>query len=130
MKLFNINLNIQLLIWIIVGAITVSIDAILFIIMLNITHMLILSNFISGIFAISFNYVSNYKITFKSKESHQKNGIKYLLNLIFFWSLNTVLLKIWLTFLEYPLIAKLTLSAIQAPIGFITMRNFVFKLNK
>jgi len=130
MKFFKNHLDTQLIIWVTIGVITLSIDALFFTLMFKMTNLVIFSNFVSGILAITFNYLSHYKITFKSEESHQKSGIKYFINLAVFWCLNSVFLKIWLTYLNYPLIAKLTLGAIQAPINYITLRNFVFTSRK
>ena len=88
---------------------------------------MLIANFISGLISISFNYSAHYFWSFKSRADHTKTGMKYLINLITFWSLNTLLLIALITAGLDPKLAKLIPIPIIAPISFISLRYFVFK---
>jgi hypothetical protein len=64
--------------------------------------------------------------SFKSQIDHKKSALKYLINLITFWSISTLVLKILITSGFDPKIAKLIPIPIIAPLSFISLRFFVF----
>jgi putative flippase GtrA len=113
--------------WALVGVTTTIIDYVIFISMYSVITSVLIANFISGLISISFNYSAHYFWSFKSRADHTKTGMKYLINLITFWSLNTLLLKALITAGLDPKLAKLIPIPIIAPLSFISLRYFVFK---
>jgi putative flippase GtrA len=113
--------------WALVGVTTTIIDYIIFISMYSVITSVLIANLISGLISISFNYSAHYFWSFKSRADHTKTGMKYLINLITFWSLNTLLLKALITAGLDPKLAKLIPIPIIAPLSFFSLRYFVFK---
>ena len=116
----------SLLRWALVGVTTALIDYVIFISMYPVIISVLVANFISGLVSLSFNYSAHYFWSFKSQTDHTKAGLKYLINLITFWSISTLLLKILITSGFDPKIAKLIPIPIIAPLSFISLRYFVF----
>ena len=113
--------------WALVGVTTTVIDYTIFISMYSVISSVLIANFFAGLFSIGFNYSAHYFWSFKSQATHANVGLKYLLNLITFWSLSTLLLKVLITIGIDPKIAKLIPIPIIAPLSFISLRFFVFK---
>ena len=113
--------------WAIVGTITVVIDYFIFLGMYSVIASVLVANFLAGLFSITFNYLAHYFWSFKSEADHGKSGSKYLLNLIIFWSLGTLLLKGLITAGIDPKIAKLIPIPFIAPLSFLSLKFFVFK---
>ena len=113
--------------WALVGVTTTIIDYVIFISVYLVITSVLIANFIAGLISISFNYSAHYFWSFKSQADHTKTGMKYLINLITFWSLNTLLLKALITAGLDPKLAKLIPIPIIAPLSFISLRYFVFK---
>jgi len=113
--------------WVLVGVSTAVIDYIIFISLYSIIASVLVANFFAGLVSIGFNYSAHYFWSFKSQTNHTKAGLKYLINLITFWSISTLLLKIIITFGLDPKIAKLMPIPIVAPLSFISLKFFVFK---
>ena len=113
--------------WALVGVTTTIIDYVIFISVYSVITSVLIANFIAGLISISFNYSAHYFWSFKSQADHTKTGMKYLINLITFWSLNTLLLKALITAGLDPKLAKLIPIPIIAPLSFISLRYFVFK---
>ena len=116
----------SLLRWALVGATTALIDYVIFISMYSVIISVLVANFIYGLVSLSFNYSAHYFWSFKSQTDHTKAGLKYLINLITFWSISTLLLKILITSGFDPKIAKLIPIPMIAPLIFISLRYFVF----
>jgi putative flippase GtrA len=112
--------------WAIVGTVTAIIDYLIFIGMYSVITSVLVANFLAGLFSITFNYLAHYFWSFKSEEDHGKSGSKYLLNLIIFWSLGTLLLKGLITAGIDPKIAKLIPIPFIAPLSFLSLKFFVF----
>jgi putative flippase GtrA len=112
--------------WALVGVTTTLIDYILFVSMYPVVLSVLVANFFAGLISLSFNYSAHYFWSFKSQTEHTKAGLKYLINLVTFWSINTLLLKILITSGFDPKIAKLIPIPIIAPLSFISLRFFVF----
>jgi putative flippase GtrA len=112
--------------WALVGATTALIDYVIFISVYSVIISILIANFISGLVSLSFNYSAHYFWSFKSQTDHTKAALKYLINLISFWSISTLLLKILITSGFDPKIAKLIPIPIIAPLSFISLRFFVF----
>jgi len=113
--------------WALVGVTTTTIDYILFILIYSVIISVLVANFFTGLVSLSFNYSAHYFWSFKSQTDHTKSGLKYLINLITFWSISTLLLKILITSGLDPKIAKLMPIPIIAPLSFISLKFFVFK---
>jgi putative flippase GtrA len=116
----------SLLRWALVGVTTALIDYVIFILMYSVIISVLAANFLAGVVSLSFNYSAHYFWSFKSQTDHTKAGFKYLINLITFWSISTLLLKILITSGFDPKIAKLIPIPIIAPLSFISLRYFVF----
>ena len=113
--------------WALVGVTTTVVDYVIFISIYSVITSVLVANFFAGLVSIGFNYSAHYFWSFKSKTDHTKAGLKYLINLITFWSISTLLLKILITSGLDPKIAKLMPIPIIAPLSFISLRFFVFK---
>ena len=113
--------------WALVGAITTIIDYIIFILMYSVITSVLVANFCAGLASVSFNYAAHYFWSFKSRSDHKKAGIKYLINLITFWSISTLMLKMLINTGLDPKIAKLLPVPIIAPLSFLSLRFLVFK---
>ena len=116
----------SLLRWSLVGVTTAGIDYIIFISMYSVIVSVLVANFFAGLVSLSFNYSAHYFWSFKSQTDHTKSALKYLINLITFWSISTLFLKILITAGLDPKIAKLIPIPIIAPLSFISLRFFVF----
>ena len=113
--------------WALVGITTAVIDYLIFISMYSVITSVFIANFFAGLFSITFNYIAHYFWSFKSQADHSKSGIKYLLNLVIFWSAGTLLLKVLITSGIDPKIAKLIPIPFIAPISFLLLKFYVFK---
>ena len=113
--------------WALVGITTTVIDYIIFISMYSVITSVLIANFCAGLFSISFNYLAHYFWSFKSQADHSKSGLKYLLNLVIFWSAGTLLLKVLITAGIDPKIAKLIPILFIAPLSFLSLKFYVFK---
>jgi putative flippase GtrA len=113
--------------WALVGVSTAIIDYVIFISLYSVITSVLVANFFAGLVSLSFNYSAHYFWSFKSHTDHTKSGLKYLINLITFWSISTLLLKTLITSGLDPKIAKLMPILIIAPLSFISLKFFVFK---
>ena len=113
--------------WALVGTTTTIIDYITFISLYSVITSVIAANFCAGLVSVTFNYAAHYFWSFKSRSDHTKAGIKYLINLITFWSISTLMLKTLISTGLDPKIAKLVPIPIIAPLSFLSLRFLVFK---
>ena len=113
--------------WALVGTTTAVIDYVIFISLYSVIISVLIANFCAGLFSITFNYLAHYFWSFKSQADHSKSGLKYLLNLVFFWSAGTFLLKVLITSGIDPKIAKLIPIPFIAPLSFLSLKFYVFK---
>ena len=113
--------------WASVGITTAVIDYLIFIAMYSVITSVLIANFTAGLFSITFNYLAHYSWSFKSEVDHGKSGAKYLINLVTFWSLSTLVLKGLITAGIDPKIAKLIPIPFIAPLSFLSLKFFVFK---
>ena len=113
--------------WALVGATTTIIDYIIFISLYSVITSVLVANFCSGLASVGFNYTAHYFWSFKSRSDHTKAGIKYLINLITFWTISTLMLKTLISTGLDPKIAKLIPIPIIAPLSFLSLRFLVFK---
>ena len=113
--------------WALVGITTTIIDYLIFIRMYSVITSVLVANFCAGLFSITFNYLAHYFWSFKSQTDHSKSGLKYLINLVIFWSAGTLLLKVLITAGIDPKIAKLIPILFIAPLSFLSLKFYVFK---
>ena len=113
--------------WALVGITTAVIDYLIFISMYSVITSVLIANFCAGLFSITFNYLAHYFWSFKSHTDHSKSGLKYLVNLVIFWSLGTLLLKGLITTGIDPKIAKLIPIPFIAPLSYLSLKFYVFK---
>ncbi len=116
--------------WALVGVITFTIDYLIFISIYSLIESVLLANFCAGLVSISFNYSAHYFWSFKSQSDHSKSGIKYLFNLIIFWVVSTLLLKILITSGIDAKYAKFIPVPVIAPLSFLSLKFFVFSKPK
>jgi putative flippase GtrA len=112
--------------WALVGAMTFLIDYVLFLTIYSANNSIYIANFCSGLISITFNYSAHYIWSFKSYSHHSRTGFKYLVNLILFWTLGTLILKSLIINLEAKY-AKLISIPIIAPLSFLSLKFFVFR---
>jgi putative flippase GtrA len=113
--------------WALVGTITAVIDYLIFISMYSVITSVLIANFCAGLFSITFNYLAHYFWSFKSQADHSKSGVKYLVNLVIFWTAGTLLLKVLITSGMDPKLAKLIPIPFIAPLSFLSLKFYVFK---
>ncbi len=113
--------------WALVGITTTVIDYLIFISMYYVITSVLIANFCAGLFSITFNYLAHYFWSFKSQADHSNSGVKYLLNLVIFWSAGTLLLNGLITAGIDPKIAKLIPIPFIAPLSFLSLKFYVFK---
>ena len=113
--------------WALVGITTAVIDYLIFIAIYPVITSVLIANFTAGLFSMSFNYLAHYSWSFKSEVDHGESGAKYLINLVTFWSLSTLMLKGLITAGIDPKIAKLIPIPFIAPLSFLSLKFFVFK---
>ncbi len=116
--------------WALVGVITFTIDYLIFILIYSSIESVLLANFCAGLVSISFNYTAHYFWSFKSESDHSKSGVKYLFNLIIFWTVSTLLLKVLITAGIEAKYAKFIPVPIIAPLSFLGLKFFVFNMQK
>ena len=129
MEIINslITKNGSMLRWALVGITTAVIDYLIFIAMYSVITSVLIANFTAGLFSVTFNYLAHYSWSFKSKIDHGKSGAKYVINLVTFWSLSTLVLKGLITAGIDPKIAKLIPIPFIAPLSFLSLKFFVFR---
>jgi putative flippase GtrA len=113
--------------WVIVGICTTAIDYSIFVFLYEPTNSVVIANLISSFFAISINYYTHHRWTFKSEQDHSKSGTRYLLNLIFWWVVSTLIIKALIVLEIEPKIAKLLPILVIAPINYFVLNHIVFK---
>jgi putative flippase GtrA len=112
--------------WLLVGMLTTATDYIIFISLYGPINSVVISNFISGFVSTSINYFTHYRWTFKSEQNHSKSGVRYLLNLIFWWVVSTLSIKALIVLEIDPKIAKLLPILFIAPINYFVLNHVVF----
>ena len=113
--------------WVIVGIITTATDYFIFISLYGPIDSVVIANFISAFVATSLNYYSHHRWTFKSQQDHSKSGVRYFINLVFWWVISTLLIKGLIEIDVDPKIAKLIPILIIAPINYFVLNHLVFK---
>ena len=113
--------------WAAVGITTTAIDYVIFITLYGSTSSVFGSNLIASIFATSFNYLTHHRWTFKSNQQHVNTGVKYLLNLSFWWIVSSSIIKTLIAIGVDPKLAKLVPLVLIVPINYFVLNKIVFK---
>ena len=113
--------------WGLVGLSTTAIDFTLFTTLYYAINSVFISNLISATVATSINYAAHHRWTFRSEQNHSKSGIKYLLNLVFWWLVSTSIIKTLVVLNIDPRIAKLLPLILIVPVNYFVLNHLVFK---
>jgi putative flippase GtrA len=113
--------------WVIVGISTTATDYFIFIFLYGPIDSVVIVNFISAFVATSLNYFSHHRWTFKSEQDHSKSGVRYFINLVFWWVISTLLIKGLIEIDVDPKIAKMIPILVIAPINYFVLNHLVFK---
>ena len=113
--------------WGAVGLFTTAIDYLLFVNLYGPINSVLIANLISTSVATVINYSTHHRWTFKSNQNHSKSGIKYLLNLAFWWLVSTSIIKTLVVLNIDPKIAKLIPLIVIVPINYFVLNYVVFK---
>lgn len=119
--------NYSMVRWVLVGASTTVIDYFIFIILYGPIDSVFAVNLISSTVATSLNYFTHHRWTFKSDQNYSRSGIKYLVNLAFWWLISTSIIKALIVFNIDPKIAKLAPILLIAPINYFVLNKIIFK---
>ena len=113
--------------WAAVGITTTAIDYILFITLFGPIDSVFIANLFAAVVATSFNYLTHHRWTFKSNQQHSRSGVKYLLNLIFWWLISSSIIKTLVEAGVDPRVAKLVPFVFIVPINYFVLNKIVFK---
>ena len=113
--------------WVLVGVSTTVIDYFIFIVLYGPIRSVFVVNLISSTVATSLNYFTHHRWTFKSDQNHSRSGVKYLVNLAFWWLISTSIIKALIVFNIDPKIAKLAPILLIAPINYFVLNKIIFK---
>jgi putative flippase GtrA len=113
--------------WVLVGVTTTVIDYLIFITLYGPLNSVFVVNLISSAVATSLNYFTHHRWTFKSDQNHSRSGVKYLVNLAFWWLVSTSIIKALIVLSIDPKIAKLVPILLIAPINYFVLNKIVFK---
>ena len=113
--------------WVLVGLSTTVIDYFIFIVLYGPIRSVFVVNLISSTVATSLNYFTHHRWTFKSDQNYSRSGIKYLVNLAFWWLISTSIIKALIVFNIDPKIAKLAPILLIAPINYFVLNKIIFK---
>jgi putative flippase GtrA len=113
--------------WGLVGITTTLIDYLLFISLYGLIKSVFIANLISATVATCINYLAHHRWTFRSEQNHSRSGLKYLLNLIFWWLVSTTVIKLLVDAGVDPRIAKLVPLVLIVPVNYFVLNHLVFK---
>jgi len=126
-KLKDKYFDYSMLRWVLVGVTTTVIDFIIFITLYGPINSVFVVNLISSAAATSLNYFTHHRWTFKSDQNHSRSGVKYLVNLAFWWLISTSVIKGLIVLSIDPKIAKLVPILFIAPVNYFVLNKIVFK---
>ena len=127
MKLNDKFFDRSMLRWAVVGITTTVIDYIIFIILYGASSSVFSSNLVAASTATTFNYLTHHRWTFKSDQQHATSGVKYLLNLIFWWVVSSSIIKMLVDLGVDVKIAKLAPLVFIVPVNYFVLNKVVFK---
>ena len=113
--------------WAVVGITTTAIDFMIFIMLYGASGSVFGSNLVAASTATTFNYLTHHRWTFKSDQQHASSGVKYLLNLIFWWIVSSSIIKMLVDLGVDVKIAKLAPLVFIVPVNYFVLNRVVFK---
>jgi len=113
--------------WGMVGLFTTAVDYLLFVNLYGPINSVFIANLISSSVATLINYYTHHRWTFKSEQVHSRSGVKYLLNLAFWWLVSTSIIKALIVLNIDPKIAKLVPLIVIVPVNYFVLNYIVFK---
>ena len=113
--------------WAMVGIGTTVIDYFIFIYIFTEINSVFIANLTAVAIATSINYFTHRHWTFKSEQEYKKSGVKYVLNLAFWWIISTSIIKILIVLGIDAKVAKLFPIVFIAPINYFVLNKIVFK---
>jgi putative flippase GtrA len=113
--------------WGAVGIFTTAVDYLLFVNLYGPINSVFIANLISSSISTLINYFTHHRWTFKSGQNHSRSGIKYLLNLTFWWLVSTSIIKGLVVLNIDPKIAKLAPLILIVPINYFVLNFLIFK---
>ena len=113
--------------WAVVGITTTAIDYTIFIMLYGATNSVFGSNLVAAATATTFNYMTHHRWTFKSNQQYVESGVKYLLNLIFWWIVSSSIIKMLVEIGVDVKIAKLAPLVFIVPVNYFVLNLVVFK---
>ena len=113
--------------WVAVGASTTLVDYLIFITLYGPVNSVFIANLSSASVSTSINYYAHHRWTFKSDQNHSRSGLKYILNLIFWWLVSTSIIKALIVLDIDPKLAKLAPILFIAPVNYFVLNKIVFK---
>jgi putative flippase GtrA len=126
-KLKNNYFEPSMLRWALVGITTTLIDYTIFIFSYRPINSVFAANLIAASLATTFNYVMHHRWTFKSGQHHAISGVKYFLNLIFWWLVSSSIIKTLVVIGVEVKVAKLAPLIFIVPINYFVLNRIVFK---
>ena len=112
--------------WAVVGTTTTAIDYIIFIALYMPTKSVFGANLVAAITATTFNYLMHHKWTFRSNQQHTISGVKYFVNLSFWWLTSSLIIKSLITVGVDARVAKLVPLVFIVPINYFVLNRIVF----
>ncbi len=113
--------------WAAVGVTSTVIDYLIFITLYGPTNSIFGANLAAAIIATTFNYLTHHRWTFKSNQNHSRSGVKYLMNLIFWWLFSSSIIKTLVEAGVEPRVAKLVPFVFIVPVNYFVLNKIVFK---
>ena len=127
MKLKDKYFDRAMLRWAVVGITTTAIDYTIFIMLYEASNSVFGSNLVAAAAATTFNYLTHHRWTFKSNQQHAISGVKYLLNLIFWWIVSSSIIKMMVALGVDVKIAKLAPLIFIVPVNYFVLNRVLFK---
>lgn len=121
------NWDYKMLRWGTVGLLSNIVDYLLFIYLYHSLNSVLISNLIASLFSTSINFFTHHIWTFNSSQTYSKSGVKYLVNLVFWWVVATSIIKVLVVLQVDPKIAKLVPLVVIVPINYFILSQVVFK---
>ena len=112
--------------WAVVGTTTTVIDYLTFVVLYTPTNSVFGANLVAAIAATSFNYLMHHKWTFRSKQQHTISGVKYLVNLSFWWLTSSLIIKSLIAIGIDARLAKLVPLIFIVPVNYFVLNRIVF----
>jgi putative flippase GtrA len=112
--------------WAVVGTTTTAIDYLIFIALYMPTKSVFGANLFAAITATTFNYLTHHKWTFRSNQQYTISGVKYLVNLSFWWLTSSLIIKSLIAVGIDARVAKLVPLIFIVPVNYFVLNRIVF----